>query len=87
MVIISFLLPEFPYWSVGFKPITASPTSLTWKVTCQGKTNKQYNQYVNMETEGRHTSTLGMQTGRKQDKSKREWRTMRRGKSEPALGG
>lgn len=39
MVIISFLLPEFPYWSVGFKPITASPTSLTWKVTCQGEKN------------------------------------------------
>lgn len=37
-----------------------------------------------METEDTHTSTLGMQMGRKQDKSKRKWRAMRSGKIDAA---
>lgn len=47
-----------------------------------GGKKKQHNLNVNMETKGTHTSTLGMQMGRKQDKSKREWRAMRRGNFE-----
>lgn len=43
---------------------------------------KQHNLNASMETEVTHTSALGMQMGRKQNKSKREWRAMRGGKFE-----
>lgn len=36
------------------------------------KKQKQHNLNANMETKDTHTSTLGMQMGRKQDKRKRD---------------